>query len=198
MGSETSSLKDEANEEMQVRFFMPKETSFTNEEMKQWHKGFQKYASDGKANPEQFRKVYSEYFPYGDATQFSNHVFRVFDTNGDGVVDFREFISAMAITLHGSLEERIKWAFSMYDIDGNGEISEKEMLNILVAFGKMVGNSVEWPVDERTPYGRMQKLFKILDHNKDAKISFQELADAAHHEPYIAKLFSYGDHKRDR
>ena len=197
MGSETSSLRNEGEEGNQVKYFMPKETSFTKEEMKEWYRGFQKFSSDGKARPEEFKKVYNEYFPRGDATEFSKHVFRLFDTNGDGVVDFREFISAMAITLHGSLDERIKWAFSMYDIDGSGEISEKEMLSVLVAFGKMIGESAEWPADERTPYGRMEKLFKILDKNKDAKISLQELSDAAHCEPYIAKLFSYGDHKKD-
>ena len=203
MGSESSSLQTEKDaekvnpsleEEMHIRFFMPDEKCFTTDEVRAWYKGFTSYAPDGKANPSQFKQVYTQYFPFGDATQFSSHVFRVFDTNGDGVVDFREFISAMALTLHGTIDERVKWAFSVYDIDGNGEITRKEMLSILVAIGKMVGNSVQWPSDERTPYARLEKLFKILDTNNDSLISLKELTDAAHKVPYIAKLFSYGDH----
>ena len=48
--------------------------------------------------------------------------FNEFDKNGDGVVNFQEFINAMRQYAGQSPNEKIKFLFKVYDKDGNRQI----------------------------------------------------------------------------
>ena len=71
--------------------------------------------------------MYSKMFSNGNAEKFSENVFRAFDSNMSGNIDFREFMLALHVTSSGTPEEKLTWAFRMYDVDGNGSIDFNEM-----------------------------------------------------------------------
>ena len=47
------------------------------------------------------------------------------------MADFKEFLLAIGITTSTNAREKLKWAFRVYDVDGNGVVGREEMAKIL-------------------------------------------------------------------
>jgi len=136
---------------------LQRNTHFDKKELNQWYKGqhsgitwtnnslrgritgFLKDCPSGNLSKEEFQRIYRQFFPFGDPSSFADYVFRVFDVDKSGQIDFKEFIVALSVTSRGQMEDKLTWAFQLYDIDGDGKISYEEMLSIVQAIYKMVG-----------------------------------------------------------
>ena len=91
----------------------------------------QRDCPSGQLTRKKFLEVYSGFFPEGNAEKFCEHVFRTFDADNSGKIDFKEFLLAINITSAGKPEEKLVWAFQMYDINGDGTIERSEMVEII-------------------------------------------------------------------
>ena len=55
----------------------------------------------------------------------------MYDSDANGVVNFREFLTALSTTTRGTTDQKLEWSFNMYDQDKNGYISRAEAVEII-------------------------------------------------------------------
>lgn len=142
------------------------------------YRSFVRECPNGLLRQADLLEIYRQFFPFGDPSSFCEHVFRLYDAKGDGVIDFGEYIRALSITSRGKLEEKIQWAFKFYDIDGDGMISKDDMLVIVEAIYRMMGSMIELPEDENTPMKRVEKIFSIMNKVYEVLITMVYGCDA--------------------
>ena len=106
-------------------------------------------------------------FFWGDAC---NRMIAIFDEDGGGDVDFQEFVSGLsAFSSKGNKEQKLQFAFKVYDIDRDGYISNGELFIVLKM---MVGNNLK----DQQLQQIVDKTIMEADLDKDGKISFEEFA----------------------
>jgi Ca2+-binding EF-hand superfamily protein len=103
-----------------------------------WYECFHKDCPKGQLTSGEFKKIYAQSFPNGDSSAFAKHVFRRFDADRNQRISFREFLTALSITSKGNLEEKLNWAFGLYDTNGDGFITKEEMLEIVTVRFKKI------------------------------------------------------------
>ena len=92
---------------------------------------------DGNLYKSKVEKIYSRILPSKTGGAIVDHIFRVFDNDSNGFIDFKvisghfwrefsvvmkEFMIATDMTTSGSLDEKLRWTFKIYDEDGSGEV----------------------------------------------------------------------------
>lgn len=49
----------------------------------------------------------------------------------DGFIDFMEYVAALSLVLKAGVQQKLRWYFKLYDIDGSGCIDRNELLLIV-------------------------------------------------------------------
>jgi serine/threonine-protein phosphatase 2B regulatory subunit len=106
--------------------------------------------------------------PQISSNPLATRMIAIFDEDGGGDVDFQEFVSGLsAFSSKGNKEQKLRFAFKVYDIDRDGYISNGELFIVLKM---MVGSNLK--------DGQLQqivdKTIMEADLDKDGKISFEE------------------------
>lgn len=172
--------------------FLKKHTNYDEVTIKEWHKGFKADCPDGKLTPEKFTEMYKGFFPNGNAKEFCEHVFRLFDADKNGYIDFKEFLLAINVTSCGTPEEKLRWAFKMYDVDGNGKIELHEMVKIVHAIYNMLGSAV-LTRSQDTAEERASKIFARMDTNNDGALTMEEFLNGCMEDEELSKILLAGN-----
>ncbi|XP_065181868.1 uncharacterized protein LOC135812423 [Sycon ciliatum] len=81
----------------------------------------------------EFTQAYASFFPYGNSSCISKHIFRAMDRSGNGFISFSEYLSVLGVMGRGTTSDKLRFAFQVYDIDGSGYVTLDEFCEIRTA-----------------------------------------------------------------
>eukprot|EP01060_Flectonema_neradi_P015377 TRINITY_DN219_c1_g1_i10.p1 TRINITY_DN219_c1_g1~~TRINITY_DN219_c1_g1_i10.p1 ORF type:complete len:181 (+),score=45.22 TRINITY_DN219_c1_g1_i10:66-608(+) len=110
-------------------------TSFSADEIRNMQDNFNKLAAskkdDGLIDKDEFKEMLSN---QGNSA-FVDGLFRMFDADSDGFIDFKEFVVSLSIYQNKNKniteEGKLKLLFKIYDVDQDGEISREDLFTVL-------------------------------------------------------------------
>ena len=146
--------------------------------------------NDGRLSREEFR---SGLGMLGVDKAFSTIIFNSFDTGGDGWIDRREFLVAMAVMLHpDNLEDQIDLAFDAYDVNKDGKLVFDELRQVIAsvyATMEQMGISGNAYTDADTVAG---ELFRQMDRGGKGYVTKEDYVHLAKTQPELIKQVGLG------
>jgi Ca2+-binding EF-hand superfamily protein len=117
-------------------------------------------------------------------------MFDAFDLNHDGRMSFDEYMIVHAIMNAGTLTEKLKYIFTIYDLDKNGFIERSEMLKMITAIAE-INNNNSTKVESEDLKEEAERMFSLLDTNDDNIISINEFVNFCKTDNCITKYFVF-------
>ncbi|XP_065556893.1 calsenilin-like isoform X1 [Artemia franciscana] len=158
---------------------LEKKTNFSRQEIQIIYRGFKQGCPAGTIDEDSFVNIFTQFFPLGDASQYAHFVFKTIRRSKSGEINFEEFLCCLSNISRGTLEEKIRWVFNLYDLNNDGLISRTEMLAIISSVYEMIGPSIEPPAGEETISDHVDRIFDVsitdaIDTNKDGAITYND------------------------
>merc|ERR1712240_18365 len=149
--------------------------------------GFIEEHPKGRMKPKDFSEMMTKAMPKKDASKMQKHVFRIYDSNNDGYIDFIEFMLIYHIMSDGTPEEVLGKIFRVFDVNGDGHITKKEMTRLV----KDMYGLIKAEDPEAKPEALIAKsAFTEMDADGDGKITTEEFINACLSQDELSKMLA--------
>lgn len=175
-------IKEKFNEQLDITEIvdiLSEKCQIEKEEVKEKYENFQKNYPEGEITKDEFLQTMSN-------SLMAESLFRVFDEDNSGALNFFEYLQAENVTVLDSNDDKLNWIFMAFDQDGGGFIDVNEIRDIvtcLFRFAKM-------EEDQDLLQACVEDLQSIIDKDGDGDISRDEFVKNAANCKFITNLLS--------
>lgn len=128
---------------------------------------------DGHLSKEEILEGYEEHFGIPINEEDVDKMMRNVDIDGNGVIDYTEFVMATMNEKNMVSNDKLMQAFRMFDKDGSGTITADEIRDVL-GFDSSISQKV------------LDDIIKEVDENGDGQIQYDEFV-------HMMKKLAIGD-----
>jgi Ca2+-binding EF-hand superfamily protein len=155
---------------------LSKRSHFSYKEIELMYTSFRMECGSAEFTKDQFKVIYSRLHPVEECEEYSSLVFQAFDTNGNGSVDFEEFVLGLSSSCRGSVEEKLHFSFQVQDINHDGYVTKEEMITVVSALCEVL--DVKLLSRSSTVRQHVDRLFHILDTDRDGVLCIDDFLSA--------------------
>jgi len=94
---------------------------------------------------------------------------------------------SLSTLLRGSTYERLKWTFTLYDLNKDGYITKQEVMNVMVAVHELMGIHASPLIRQEDLNNHVDDIFARLDTNADGVVTIDEFVDACQTDAVISR-----------
>ena len=168
--------------------FIANHTAVSRDQVDEQYENFLGKHPNGKITKNDFRNMMQACFPDHDTAKLESHIFRMYDKNGDGHIDFREFMIVLYVMSNGTPEENLKQIFRIFDINNDGTLSPQELDRLVKDLFQMFTKKDNPNRDSHEALAN--NAFKEMDTNSDGKITQEEFVRACLNQESISKMLA--------
>ncbi|XP_065197961.1 uncharacterized protein LOC135829483 [Sycon ciliatum] len=117
-------------------------TRFSSSKLREWRDAFHGDCPSGVMRERDLVSLFQYFHPDGTAQQWAKHLFRSFDSEQTGNVDFNRFIYMLSLIRRGTIAQHVCWAFDLYDVHHRGYITHRGMTDVLESIQRVSGYNV--------------------------------------------------------
>lgn len=94
----------------------------------------------GVVKEDKFKLIYAQFFPRGaDTNGYARFVFNSFDHQRKQEITFTDFVIGLSVLTRGTIEEQLRWIFTLYDTGGDGIITRDELSRVVNSIHDLMG-----------------------------------------------------------
>ena len=125
-------------------------------------------------------------FTEEESEKMEMHIFRIYDKNQNGVIDFHEFMTVFMILTGNEPEEILNRVFRIFDVDSDEVITQEEMLILVSDMHKLIKDDMKDNTDEDLAINA----FLEMDTNNDGEVSRQEFVKAVANQKVFSQFLA--------
>ena len=164
---------------------------FSEKQISTHYKKFMKSYPTGEMSKEEFIEATKNMGTM--KRSMAKSLFRVFDEDDSGRMDFEEFMMASNCSNMTSPEDKLEWIFKVFDEDGGGFIDVDEVIKLVIGLFKMSG-TIE---DREVILAAVLDILNIIDVDGDGEITMEEFVNNAMKSGFIQNLLDETDYSDD-
>lgn len=148
-------------------------------EIKRLYWSFKSECPSGLVNQEEFHNMFSKFFPTGaNLSSYSDYIFYAMDHQKTGTINFEDFATELSVLLLGSVEDRLRWIFKLYDLNQDGVLSKTEIKEVTASIydlmGHPTGEKQRSEEAEEVIASKADLAFQMLDVDSDGVVSLED------------------------
>lgn len=199
-----SAKKDEENEledpQASVARYKPrpieelvKATRFSRKEIQHMYRGFKQECPSGIVNEQMFKEIYAQFFPQGECGNYAHFVFSTMDSNSSGIINFEDFLMGLSILSRGTMDEKLRWIFNLYDLNGDGKVTKEELTLVVSSVFDLMGKCTNPIIDDSLPKKTAECVFNRFNPKQDGALTIEDFLQTCYNDETILNSISMLD-----